>query len=81
MQEQQNRKGSKAEEEKEFEPEEDEEAREAKGNSVFDAPVTNLAAGLQLGFTPSTAGTPFVPPNNPSCTHDVLRVCTQPDCS
>ena len=51
MQEQHSRK---AEGEKEFEPEEEE---EAKGNSVFDAPVTNLAAGLQLGFTPSTAGT------------------------
>lgn len=58
MQEQQSRKGSKAEEEGEFEPEDDEEVQEAKGNSVFDAPVVNLAAGLQLGFTPSTAGKP-----------------------
>lgn len=58
MQERQNRQGPKAEEQ-EFEPEEEEEAQEAKGNSVFDAPVTNLAAGLQLGFTPSTAGDPL----------------------
>ncbi|DBB00990.1 TPA: hypothetical protein ACH3X1_000896 [Trebouxia sp. C0004] len=41
-------------------PEEEEEVvtevEAAKGNSVFDAPVPNLAAGLQLGFTPSSAG-------------------------
>ena len=69
---QQERKGSKAVEEKEFEPEE-EEAQEAKGNSVFDAPVMNLAAGLQLGFTPSTAGTPLVPP----ATTAVHRMCCE----
>ena len=28
----------------------------AKGNSVFDAPKVDLAAGRQLGFTPSSAG-------------------------
>ena len=38
------------------EDEEQEEVPAAKGNSVFDAPVVNLAAGRQLGFTPSTAG-------------------------
>ena len=63
MQEQRHRK---AEEEKEFEPEEEDVAQEAKGNSVFDAPVTNLAAGLQLGFTPSTAGTPHGSPATPA---------------
>lgn len=79
MQEQQSKKASKAEEEKEeseSEPQE-EEARYAKGNSVFDAPVTNLAAGLQLGITPSTAGKPpcaalFVP-RSFSCSHDMLH--------
>ena len=56
VQEQQSRRGSKAEEEEEQESEEEAEVQDAKGNSVFDAPVVNLAAGLQLGFTPSTAG-------------------------
>ena len=65
MQERQNRKGSEAEEEREVEPEEEEEAQETKGKSVLDASVTNLAAGLQLGFTPSTAGTPLLAPEQP----------------
>lgn len=63
MQEQQNRRGSQAEEEEEQESDEEAEVQDAKGNSVFDAPVVNLAAGLQLGFTPSTAGD--TPLNNP----------------
>ena len=81
MQEQQSKKAPKTEEEKgsDSEPEEEEEAHYAKGNSVFDAPVTNLAAGLQLGFTPSTAGKGPCPSRPPSlvpqrslCSHDVL---------
>ena len=51
-----------AEGEEQQHAEEEEEAgtevQAAKGNSVFDAPVPNLAAGVQLGFTPSSAGGP-----------------------
>ena len=36
------------------------EVEAARGNSVFAAPVSNLAAGVQLGFTPSSAGDPFL---------------------
>ena len=40
----------------ESEEEEEQEIAPAKGNSVFDAPKVDLAAGRQLGFTPSSAG-------------------------
>ncbi|KAL0033536.1 hypothetical protein WJX79_002484 [Trebouxia sp. C0005] len=49
---------AKGEQQQHSEEEEDvgTEVEAAKGNSVFDAPVPNLAAGVQLGFTPSSAG-------------------------
>ena len=58
------KKGSKSEEDEELQwSDEEEEAQteavKTKGNSVSAAPVANLAAGLQLGFTPSTAGNPI----------------------
>ena len=65
MQEQESRKSLKAGEEEQQVPEEDEEPQDAKGNSVFDAPIVNLAAGLQLGFTPSTAGDATTPLTSP----------------
>ena len=61
------KKDSKAaEEEGRQHPNEQDEAvteeEAARGNSVFAAPVTNLAAGVQLGFTPSSAGAPLLTP-------------------
>ncbi len=63
QEEKQRKKDSQAAEgEEQQHPEEEEEVgtevQAAKGNSVFDAPVPNLAAGVQLGFTPSSAGGP-----------------------
>jgi hypothetical protein len=63
QEEKQRKKDSQAAEaEEQQHPEEEEEAgtevQAAKGNSVFNAPVPNLAAGVQLGFTPSSAGGP-----------------------
>jgi len=63
QEEKQHKKGSQAAEgERQQRPEEEEEVgtevEAARGNSVFDAPVPNLAAGVQLGFTPSSAGGP-----------------------
>lgn len=60
-QEKQHQKDSKAAEGEEQQHSEEEEevgteVEAAKGNSVFAAPVPNLAAGVQLGFTPSSAG-------------------------
>ncbi len=60
QEEKQQKKPSKAKEEEQQQASDNEDvgpaAGEAKGNSVSAAPVTNLAAGVQLGFTPSTAG-------------------------
>ncbi|KAL0047228.1 hypothetical protein WJX82_010183 [Trebouxia sp. C0006] len=61
QEEKQRKKDSQAAEgEEQQHPEEEEEVgtqvQAAKGNSVSDAPVPNLAAGVQLGFTPSSAG-------------------------
>ena len=62
QEEKQRKKDSQAAEGEEQQHAEEEEAateaQAAKGNSVFDAPVPNLAAGVQLGFTPSSAGGP-----------------------